>query len=624
MGRGKSKKSPMKAVASGVSRANNGIGGLASILDQQTQILQQLVSSSVEVDDEKSGGGTQQLIALKIQQAQLELQKDANASLKALQVRADKQVEALSKGNKDWKGFSDKFKDLKQNLKESIDPDNIKKALFGQFSMFKGARDKVKDIEYKQRSKLLDPSLTGKALDDKAVASRKAEEQVLRLQEQVDKLRRSGATKEQIAGSQQMKDRNAALNNFNQLQPGAQAQPSSKDASNKMGGNVAAVSAPLAATPSDTGKLQQSTTDMLADQQAAKENQLESIRILGKQTDLLQQIANNTGGKASASAAGGTEDSKVGGAGILGAFGAGLKMLGEGLKVIGSGAGKAIEGILRGLARGVAALANPKALLGLGALTLAFMGIGKALEWASPAMEAIAPVLMKVAQVIGDVFMAAIKAIPDAIRSIGDVIVDVFGAISDLITNTIDAVTTSVERLAAIDGSNLLSVAGGLMAISGALLAFGGSSVLTGIGNLVGGFLGAVTPGGSPIDQLQKIADMGGQLNTAASSIDNIGQAMKAFAGIDKKSMDAINDFPWVRATAFVAAGGTMSVSGVKIANASKANADNQAKVDGQSAASAVNTNVNQVNQNSIQNNTIKPSVRNQESSQSKYIGSRY
>lgn len=618
------KKGPIRSVQRGVSKANSSISSMQAVLDQQTNLLNQLTQSSAAVDDDKrTGSGGQQLIALKILQAQLDLQKDANANLQKIVTGQNKQVEALQKGNKDWKGFGDKFKDLKQNLKESIDPDNIKKAIFGNFSMFKGARDKVKDIEYKQRSKLLDPSLTGKALNDKAVASRKAEEKVLRLQEQVDRLKKAGATKEQIAGSQQMKDRNSALAAYNQLQPGAKAQPSSKDSANPMGGNVAAQSVPLTKTPSDAGALQQSTTDMLADAQSSKENQLESIRILNSQTDLLQQIANNTskGGKSSA---GGQEDSGGGGGGILGFLGGGLKMLGEGMKSIGGNVGKGIEGILRGLARGLSALANPKAIIGLGAITLAIMGIGKALQWAAPFMDAIAPVLMKIVDVIGNVFIAAIQAIPGVLKGIGDVIVNVFGAISDLITNTIDAVTSSVERLAAIDGGNLLSVAGGLMAISGALLAFGGSNVIGGITNLVGGFLGAITPGGSPIDQLQKMADMSGQLNDAASGIDKIGQAMKGFAGIDPKSMDAINNFPWVRATAFVAAGGSMSASGTKVENASKANADSQAKVDGQVGRGGGNTSVNQVNQSQIKNTTVKPSVRNQESSQSKYLSSRY
>lgn len=614
-----------KGIQRGVNKANVGIGNITAILDQQTEAINKLTQDSAAVEDSKSGGASnQQLIALKIFQAQLDLQKDANENLKRIVAGQNKQVEALQKGNKDWKGFSDKFKDLKQNLKESIDPDNIKKALFGQFSMFKGARDKKEDIEYKQRMKALGDTRKDPELKQAAKDAREAKEAVLRAQAGVDKLKKLGATDKQIQGSTQMADRNAALQKYNNLNTPQRDGISAKDAANKMGGNVAAVSAPLTATPSDSGALQQSTTDLLADQQSAKENQLESIRIMGQQTDLLQQIANNTGGGNSSAAGDGGDSGNQNTGGKLGVLGAGLQALGEGMKSIGGSVGKAIEGILRGLARGLSAIAKPQVLLGLGALTLAFMGIGKALQWAAPFFEAMAPVLMKVADVIGNVFIEAIKAIPNVIRSIGDVIVNVFGAISDLITNTVESVVSAVQRLSEIDGMGLLDVAAGITAIGVSLAAFGGGSALAGLGQFVGNFLSGGA-GQSPIDKLIQLGQVGTNLTAAADGIDKIGTAIKQFAGVDKKSMSAINDFPWDKATAFVAAGGSMSVAGAKVENASKANADSQAKVDAQIASGGKgNTNVNQVNQASIQNTTVKPSVRNQESSQAKYQSSRY
>ena len=64
--------------------------------------------------------------------------------------------------------------------------------------------------------------------------------------------------------------------------------------------------------------------------------------------------------------------------------------------------------------------------------------------------------------------------------------------------------------------------------------------------------------------------------------------------------------------------------AGSKINAASKDNADQQAIVDGQAnrqQAASVNT---AVQTNNSTTNVIKPSIRNQESSQSKYISSRY
>ena len=619
------KKGPMRSVQRGVNKANTSIKSIAAVLDQQSDLLQQLTTGSAAVDDDKrSGGGSQQLIALKIFQAQLDLQKDAADNLKRLVAGQNKQVEALQKGNKDWKGFGEKFKDLKRNLKESIDPDNIKKALLGNFSMFKGARDKKEDIEFMQRMKALGDKRAGDpaAMKQAAKEAREAKEGVLRAQAAVDKLKKMGASDKQIQASPQMAARNTALAQYNAANTPQTGNVSAQDAANKMGGNTAGTTAPPP-LPDIANKMggNPSQVNPANDVAQQHENQLESIRILNSQTDLLQQIANNTAGKSDNSSAGGSEDSG-GGGGILGSFGVGLKALGEGMKSIGTGVGKGIEAILRGLARGVMALANPVALVGLGAFTLAMMGVGKALEYAAPAIEAFAPVMMKVADVIQNVFITAIQAIPDIIGSIGDVIMGVIGAISDAIVSVIDAVTSSVERLAAVDGNNLLNVAAGLLAVSGALAAFGAGSALAGLGTLVSNFL---TMGkDSPIDQLIKLASIGGDILSAADGISGISQAMKGFSGIDKKTMGAINDFPWDKATTFVAAGGAMSVAGAKVYNASKGNADSQATVDAQSAKGGTTANVNQVNQSSVQNTTVKPSVRNQESSQSRYLAARY
>jgi hypothetical protein len=93
---------------------------------------------------------------------------------------------------------------------------------------------------------------------------------------------------------------------------------------------------------------------------------------------------------------------------------------------------------------------------------------------------------------------------------------------------------------------------------------------------------------------------------------------------IDKKSMEAINDFPWLRATAFVAAGGAMSVDGTKVYNASKGNADENAKTETQSGGGNTNVVNAPVTNNSNTTQIISSPIRNQESSQSRYLQHRY
>lgn len=615
------KKGPMKGMQRGIGKANTSLQSISSVLEQQSETLKQLTVNSAAVQDEQTGGGSSQLIALKILQAQIELQKDANASLKRLVDGQNKQVDAIQKGNKDWKTIGDKFKDLKRSLQESLDPDTIKKSLLGPFTMFKGVRDKMEDMDYVKRMKALGSTKSKKELKEDAVETRKAKTQVLRSQSEIDRLQKMGASEDEIKKSRPdlYNERNAALQKYNDLRV---VKPADGKTAQATGGDT---SQALVKTPSDKGTLAQSTTDLLADQQAAKENQLESIRILNKQTDLLQQIANNTAGKAASSSAGGTEDTGLAGAGVFGVVGAGFKVLGEGMRMIGGAAGKGIAALMRGIAAGARALASPVVIVGLGAFTLAMMGIGKALQWAAPAIDAFAPVLMKFADVVGNVFISAIQAIPDIIGTIGQVIIGVIGSIGDVITNTIDAVTTSIERLAAIDGNNLQSVALGIGEVGLALAAFAAGDVVAGIGGLVSGFLGAVTGQGSPIDQLERLANMGDKLFMAADGIRAVADAMKGFSEIDPESMKAVNEFPWGKATFFVASGGAMTMAnGTKVYNSSKMNADQQAIVDAQGKSGASQNNVTQVNQSSVQNTTVKPSVRNQESSQSKYMASRY
>lgn len=617
------KKGPMKGMQRGIGKANTSLQSISSVLEQQSETLKQLTDNSAAVQDEQTGGGSSQLIALKILQAQIELQKDANASLKRLVDGQNKQIDALQKGNKDWKTVGDKFKDLKRNLQDALDPDTIKKSLLGPFTMFKGVRDKMEDVDYVKRMKALGSTKSKKELKEDAVETRKAKTQVLRSQSEIDRLKDMGASDDEIKKSRPdlYKDRNSALQRYNDLRV-VQPQNGGGKTAQATGGDT---SQALVKTPSDKGALAQSTTDLLAEQQASKENQLESLRALNKQTDLLQQIANNTAGKVGSSSTGGSEDTGMAGAGVFGVIGAGFKVLGEGMRMIGGAAGKGIAALMRGIAAGARALANPVVIVGLGAFTLAMMGIGKALQWAAPAIDAFAPVLMKFAEVVGEVFLGAIRAIPDIIGTIGQVIIGVIGSIGDVITNTIDAVTTSIERLAAIDGENLQSVALGIGEVGLALAAFAAGDVVAGIGGLVSGFLGAVTGQGSPIDQLERLANMGDKLFMAADAISAVADAMKGFSEIDPESMKAVNEFPWGKATFFVAAGGAMTMAnGTKVYNTSKANADQQAIVDAQGKGGPSQNNVTQVNQSSVQNTTVKPSVRNQESSQSKYMASRY
>lgn len=141
----------------------------------------------------------------------------------------------------------------------------------------------------------------------------------------------------------------------------------------------------------------------------------------------------------------------------------------------------------------------------------------------------------------------------------------VFGEGLKFVSEGIDSFVDGMSRLDEIDGDNLLKVAEGLLALSGAMAAFGAAQAVAGLGSLVGRFLTLGTD--SPVDQLIKIGNHGEGVLKAAEGMERLGGALAKFAKIDKGSMDAINDFPWIRATAFVAAGGSMQVAGASVSN---------------------------------------------------------
>lgn len=347
-----------------------------------------------------------------------------------------------------------------------------------------------------------------------------------------------------------------------------------------------------------------------------QEAQIEEARKMTAQNDLLNKIEENTrggGADQKASAATGSD-----GGGMLGGIGKGLKSLGTGL-------GKGIQGMLMGAGKGLMFLAKglvalTPAIPVIGVLTLAAIGLGAALRLAAPAIEAFAPVLIKVADVIQNVVIAAIQSLPEIFRTVGDVVVGIITAISDGITGIIDSVTSSIERLAAIDGTNLLSVGAGLIAVAGGLVAFSAGGAVAGVANLVGGLLGAITPGGGPVEQILKLGENGPNIEKAGIGVEKLAGGLKAFSGIDTEKIKAIAALPTDKIAAMGAAMQTPA-AGVAAGSAQNQSARMNAGAGGGGSTSVVNAPVNNVNNTT---NSIKSPARNQESSQSKYINNRW
>lgn len=626
---------PMRKVAQGMGKANNALGQITAVLDQQSQQLAQIQTGS-QAQQDSNQGDSRILMSIKIQQAQLELQKDQTAFLKKISDGQNKQIEALQKGNKDWKSVGDKFKDLKRGVSDALDPTTIKKAMLGPFSMFKGVRNKIEDMDYAKRMKALGSTKDPKDLRADSQKQRGYKESALRSQEGIDRLRKMGATDEQIANSKEMKSRNAALNNYNRFN---QVNQADRDSKNSMGGNVAYKSAALPKTPSDKGKVAQSTTDVLAEQQVANENRAEMLRLTGMQTDLLQQIANNTSSliQVGGSNAGGGEDSGKAarprsGSSLVSGISDSMSSLGQGVasvgKGIGDGIGAIFAGILGGLSDGIKKFASAKTVAGIAVMALltgVVWGLGKALDnFSKIDWDTLTKAGVTIAALIGAGALAGSIAPMLGLGALAlaglGASVWVIGQAMQTMGEGLDRFTSGMERLAAIDGGNLLNVAGGVAALGAAIAAFGAGQAVAGLGTLVGNLL---TMGqDSPVEQLIKIGTVGSGVKDAADGLTSMSGAMKEFSKVDSNSLKAVKDFPWDKATAFVAAGGTMKVAGAAVYSKSAANADADAKAQG--GGGIVNAPKTSIQTNNNQTNVIKQQVRNTESSFSKYLSSRY
>ena len=133
--------------------------------------------------------------------------------------------------------------------------------------------------------------------------------------------------------------------------------------------------------------------------------------------------------------------------------------------------GKGMGAGLKGLSKGVGAVANPKVLLGLAALTLAVIGIGYALKLAAPGIKAFG------------------EAMGGIIQSVGSALVGIIGAIGDFGVKLMTIASPTVAL-------GLFATAGGFGALAASMAAFSAAGLLAIPAMIAVGAFNAVTGGG--------------------------------------------------------------------------------------------------------------------------------
>lgn len=618
------------------------LGNLIDLQQSTQEALNKITASMKDNAEKKQSDAQQQLVDLT--QKILDTQKDQLKLAKKQQNALSKAFDDSSKQMKTWKTIGDRLGDMRRTLSDTFSAASMKKSLMGAFNFGGILNKKMQKVDFDERQKMYGTSGSKNVSYDKAYNVKKKYDET---NAALDRLKAKAglgkdATNAQIQalpqGADLLKQKQRLQGVYYRYDPAAKKADTSKAGIDQKSNE----SAPLIRTQTSGTDVTPSSSTQLAGISSAKEDQLEANRQLGMQTDLLQQIASNTAlmaGKTS-SAAGGAEDTGTAGGGRqLNGIGSAIKGIGDSIGSLGSGVGKGVggliggvfSGIMQGIADGIASLGTMKVVKGvavIGLLTAVFWGFTEVMkEWEGIDWDT----LGKAAAGIGG--LLAVGAIAGAAWTpllIGAGVMTALGASIWVIgeaMNTmgdgLDTFVNSLERLQNISGDALRDVADGLSSMGGAFAKFGLGQAAEGLGNLVSRFLTIGTD--SPVDRLIKIGEVGSGVKDAADGLYKLGDAMKSFSSVDSSAMKGVKDFPWDKATAFVAAGGSMSVNGTKVYNASKGNADEQAAVDGRSKQVQPVASVNSsVNNNTVQNQVIKQSARNSESSQEKYMASRY
>jgi hypothetical protein len=612
----------------------------------------------------------------KMQKSDEDFQKEWDKEAKA--------ITEIAKGMTTFKTLGEKLKDKKEDLKQSLSVSNVKQKVMGALNIggvFNKSMEREKFIE-KQRA--LGNPATREQLKKDYEGAHNAAKEIKKNEAAIEKFKAvTGHSEEEMGKSQAgralLEKRQAHADEYAKYDYATDVKsptPVNRALVSNLQANTAGLKPPTA-------------TAAAADKGKSEETELENNRMMSSQTDLLEKIEENTrGDSAPIKAKAASGDGGGFGGGIMAGIGAGLKALGGGISGLGKGIGSGIQGLLTGIAKGIGAFGDSKVLKGAASMVVlagALWVTGKALqefadvEWESLAKGGVALLgLAGIAMLLGKssasmlLGSAALVVLSGALWITGDAMqkfqgldwetigkgmaavvgLGVIGAVAGtaapliaagavslglmggalwLIGEAMQAVgkgfsdmTDGLERIGKMDGSNLLQVAAGVAALGVAMAAFGAGQAVAGIGNLIGRFLTIGTD--SPVEQLIKIGQNGEGVMKAAQGLEKLSGAMVQFGKIPKDGMAAVNDFPWLKATAFVAAGGAMQVDGTKVANASKMNADQSAAVKAQNATGngrVVAVNAPVTNNSNVTQITRAP-VRNPESSASNWMRSKF
>lgn len=616
---------------------------MASAGANQQQLQEQIAQSSMmkdirdvllkELQDRKIHEETEKLLKIqerKAQQLQNHLKKEIELKEKAsqeadklnkLRTQESKAISNLANNMETFKTIGDRMSDTSKKLKDN----------FGSMSALKTTALKAFNIG---------------GIFNKSIAKEKFIQTQRKLGSEDDRSTLAGKFETANRAAKDIKKNEAEISQLKKDTGMSESELAKRGAGKDLFAKRGALTDTLAGADLRAGSLKTTPTQQHADEGVTEERQNEQAKHEEKMDDLFIKIEQNTRGESPAQKAKPAEEGGDSGGGKFGKALEGMKKFGIGLIAIAGAlwvASKAFENFgniewesigkgmvaLGGLVIAALALDKVKGNIiagaaALGVLALATWGIGAALgTFAELDWETIAKGMAAVAGlgVIGAIAGTAAPLIFTGALALGALgaALWVIGEAMQAVGKGFAEMTDGIEKIGKLDGNNLLQVGAGLAAIGAGMAVFGAGTAAAGIGNLVGGFLNLVTPGKSPVEQIMMLGEKGQDIKAAGDGVMALATGLGKFSSIDTEKVKAIAALPVDK----IAAMGAALRPANAVEGGSRANADASATAGGGGGnkTSVVNA---PVTNNTRTTQVIKSPIRNQESSQSRYLSQVY
>jgi hypothetical protein len=621
----KANETAIKSLESSMASAGANQQQLAEQISQSAMMKDIKEALIAQLQDKQFTEAKNEAIKLK-EQEKLKI-KESNDALKeniSLRKEEAKAIANIAKGMETFKTMGDRMSDMSKKLKDNFGSMSaLKTTALKAFNIGGIFNKSIAKEKFIQTQRKLGSEDDRKTLGGKFETANRAAKDIKKNESEISQLKKdTGMSEEQLA-----------------------KRGAGKDLFAKRG----ALTDTLAGADLRAASIKSSPTQEHADAGANEEIQIENQKQVSKQSELLEAIAKNTGGKKqdTTKVKPKEEDSKSGGllsglmSGGAGKALDGMKKFGIGLLAIGAAlfvAAKAFQQFGEvewdSIGKGMVALGGLvlaaigldkvkgsiiKGAFALGVLALAMYGMSEALGgFADLEWETIGKGMLAVA---GIAVIAAIMGSAIVPITLGAVAIGLLGGALWIVGEAMQAVgkgfsemTDGLTKLGQLDGNNLMMVGAGLAAIGAGMAVFGAGTAAAGIGNLVGGFLNLVTPGKSPVEQIMMMGERGQDIKAAGDGVMALATGLGKFSSIDTKTIKAISELPIDKIAAMGAAMGAANA----VEGGSRSNADNAATAGGKSSnTSVVNAPVMTSNKTT---QIIKPQIRNQESSVSSWL----